>query len=609
MALSGSFSGSIRSGNYKLRVDWSASQSVTNNTSKITCALYLVQASSWSLDISGRTGNTCTINGVEHTWSAPAISNGGGKTTKLATVTSGNISHNADGTKSVTISATYKIMATISGTYYDTITASATVALDTIPRATQPTLSATSVNMGSAVTINLPRASSSFTHDLAYKFAGSDWTTIKTGATTSHIWTVPDLASKIPNATSGTVTIRCTTKNGSTTIGTKTVLLTAKVPASVVPTVHSLALSETVSGLAAQFGAFVKSKSKIRGAVSAGANGGATIKSIVTTIDGTNYSGANWTASAAPSKAGTLSASVKVTDSRGRSASKSFSYTVLDYTAPTVTALSVARINAAGTDQSDGVYMRAAWSYKVASVGGKNTASMRLEYKRSIDTSWVSTPLATGTSLTESTKKAITSVTFSTDYQYDIRLTVSDWFGTSASYSAVLPSGEVILDLAADGLGLAFGKTSEQPGVEFGWPVVGQELSAANTSGRYRTHDGMLIQWGTVSITPSAANTATTAVVTFKQSYAATPCVLLTPISSVPDRIRCSVQRNADIIGAPSTEGVAVTLYRTDTTTTGINWVAFGQAGAAAARRALLVDAGGDILRDADGAYLMTEEE
>lgn len=606
MALSGSFSGSIRSGNYKLRVDWSASQSIANNTSKITCALYLVQASSWSLDISGRTGNPLKINGESYTWSAPGVSNGGGKTTKLATVTSGTITHNADGSKSVSISASYKIMATISGTYYDTIDASATITLDTIPRATQPTLSATSVDMGKAVTINLPRASSSFTHDLAYKFAGSAWTTIKNGVTTSHAWTVPDLASKVPNATSGTVTIRCVTKNGSTTIGTKTVLLTAKVPASVVPSVYGLALTETVSGLAAQFGAFVKSKSKIRGAVNAGANGGATLKSIQTTFDGTNYSGANWTASASPTKAGTLSATVKATDSRGRSTSKTFTYTVLDYTAPTVTALSAHRVNAAGADQSDGVHMRAAWTYKVASVGGKNTADMRLEYKRAADSSWSNAPLVTGTKLTESTNQLVTNATFSTDYQYDIRLTVSDWFGSVATYYAVLPSGEVIIDLAADGLGIAFGKTSEQPGIEFGWPIVSQELSAASTSGLYRTHDGLLVQWGTVNITPSAANTATTKVVTFEQPYAATPCVLLTPISSVPDRIRCSVQRNAEVIGAPNTEGVAVTLHRSDTTATGINWVAFGPAGPAA-RRVLIADADGNIVRDADGAYIVSK--
>ena len=51
MASSGSFSGSIHSGHYVLRVDWSQSQNISDNTSTITCKLYLVN--DWSLSISG----------------------------------------------------------------------------------------------------------------------------------------------------------------------------------------------------------------------------------------------------------------------------------------------------------------------------------------------------------------------------------------------------------------------------------------------------------------------------------------------------------------------------------------------------------------------------
>lgn len=222
MALSGSFSGSIVSGNYKLRVDWSAAQSVANNTSKITCVMYLVQERSWSLNISSRSDNRTTINSTAHTWSSPAINNSGGKTTKLATVTSGNIAHNADGSKSVTISATFNIEATISGSFRSTITASATVNLNDIPRATQPAVSSSSVNMGSAVTISLPRAASSLTHNLAYQFNGGSWTSIATGVGTSYSWTVPDVASSIPPATSGRFRIRAITYSGSKSVGTNT---------------------------------------------------------------------------------------------------------------------------------------------------------------------------------------------------------------------------------------------------------------------------------------------------------------------------------------------------------------------------------------------------
>lgn len=466
MALSGSFSGSIASGKYKLRVDWSATQNVSANTSNVTCTAYLVQASSWSLNISSRTDNSANIAGTSRTWTSPAISNGGGKTTKLATLTSGTITHNSDGTKSVTLSVTFNIEATISGTYYSKITASDTVTLNTIPRATQPTLSASSVNMGSSVTINTPRASSAFTHDLAYAFAGSSWTTIATGVGTSRAWTVPDLASSIPNATSGTVTIRCITKNGSTTIGTKTVLLTAKVPTSVVPTISAVTLTEATSGLAAQFGAYIQGKSTIKATITAAGAKGSTIKKYSTTFQGKTYTGSSWTSSAVASS-GTLSLVTTITDSRGRTAKKTTSISVLAYSTPKVTEFQAFRANTEGSVDDQGTRASISFAYSVASLGGKNTAHMTITYKRSTETTW-SEPLTNSYGLTNSGIMLL-SETFSTDYQYDLRMQVKDWFGATSTYTAALPSGAVIMDLSADGKGVSFGKTSERDGVEFGW--------------------------------------------------------------------------------------------------------------------------------------------
>lgn len=574
MALSGSFSGSIRSGNYRLRVDWAATQSVSGYYSKITCVMYLVQASGWSLSIGSRSDNVTVIAGAGKTWSSPAISNGGGKTTKLATVTSGNIAHNADGSKSVEISATFEINATISGTYYDKITASTTVTLDTIPRATAPKLSATSATMGGTVTISMPRASSSFTHDLAYKGLGADWTTITTGAGTSYTWTVPNRASSIPNATSGTLTVRCTTKNGSTTVGSKSVTLTAKVPSSVVPTISAATFVEAVSGISTQFGAFVQGKSKAKATITAAGASGSTIKTITSTLQGKSYTGASWTSDVL-SRSGTYPVSVVVKDSRGRSASKSYSITVQPYAPPTISTLDVYRCDTTGAPKDDGTSVWVAWSFSTSSVGGKNTVSALLEYKRTTESTW-QTMLGILGQNTESAG-VISGITLSTDYQYDIRLTVTDFFG-SQNRTAILPTGRVILDLKADGTGLAIGKASEKAGLEIAWPVDGQQLTTQTQAGQYKTFDGLLLQWGTVNITPSAADVATTAVVEFPIKYSATPTVVVTPISSVPGSLSVSVQRGEEITGGDNTAAVAVTLVRSGTTATGINWLAIGPA-------------------------------
>ena len=570
MALSGSFSGSILSGNYKLRVDWSATQSVSNNTSKITCVMYLVQASSWGLGINTRSDNSTTINGTRYAWTSPAISNGGGKTTKLATVTSGNIAHNSDGSKSVTISATFQINATISGTYRDTITATATIALNTIPRATQPTLSASSADMGASVTVTMSRASSSFTHDLAYKVGSGSYVSITSGAGTSYSWTIPDVASQIPNATSVQLTLRCTTKSGSTSVGTKYAYITAKVPASVVPPAPTLAIEDATAGLAAKFGAYVQSKSALKVSIAAAGIKGSTITAYQTTVLGKTYTGSSFTTGILASS-GTVTLVSKVKDSRGRwSASRTTTVTVLAYATPQINTLHAYRVNASGAADEQGEYIAVQYKYSVSSLNSKNTASMAIAWKKTSEDTW--TNLLTGTALSGNTTAKPTTPKFSTEFQYDIRITVSDWFNSPRVYTTTLPSAAVILDLLASGKGIAFGKVAEVEGIDFGWNMVGFE--AVTGAGILRL-GGFLLQWGNVNITPSAAGTPTTVIVTFERPFTATPTVLATPVSGVPQTLAVAVQRSTDLVGDPKAAH-AITLTREGTTTTGINWLAIG---------------------------------
>ena len=471
MALTGSFTGSILDGNYTLRVSWSATQNVAANTSRILCDLFLVQASSWDLNIAGRSDNSVTVNGSRYVWPSAAIDSSGGTTTKLATITTSDIAHNSDGTKTVTISATFNIRATISGTYYESITASASISLDRIARATQPGLSASVADMGTSITISLPRADDNFTHDLAYSFAGGAYVSIATDVGTSQAWTVPDVASSIPNAASGTLTVRAITKSGSTTIGTKYAVMTARVPASVLPTVGTVSTVEATTGLASRFGAFVQNKSAINVSISGTGAKGSTIKEYQATLLGKAYSGSSWTSDVL-SSSGTLS--VKVKDSRGRwSAAKNVSITVLPYSPPAISAFRVYRVDTAGNAAEDGERLAVVYNYAVASLDGKNTASMTIEYKRSTVTTW--TQLLTGSALSADTTAKPTTA-FSTDYRFDVRITVTDYFGAVATYQATLPSGAVILDLLADGSGISFGKVADRSGADFGFDPKGRVL-------------------------------------------------------------------------------------------------------------------------------------
>lgn len=148
----------------------------------------------------------------------------------------------------------------------------------------------------------------------------------------------------------------------------------------------------------------------------------------------------------------------------------------------------------------------------------------------------------------------------------------------------------------------------EEAGARFIQPIAGQELTTQTQAGQYKTFDGFLVQWGGVTITPTAAGEPTTAIVKFPLPFAATPTVLATPVSSVPHSISVSVQRAASLVGDPA-EAVAVTLTRDGTTATGISWVAFGRAQDTTVPVGyILRDADGLTLRDADG-YTLTVEE
>lgn len=444
------------------------SQSIANNTSNVTVSV----TAKWtygSYNSTGQCTGSITIDGTKYDFTGLVFNKGqttsGSEVIMTKTV---NVAHNADGTKTLSCSASF-----VTGVSSGTVTASASKTLTTIARASTPTVSSSSVDMGSDVIIAMDRASSSFTHNLAYSFAGGYYTSIATGVGESYKWTTPDLASSIPSATSGTVTIRCVTKNGDTTVGIKTVTMTLKVPASVVPTISNVTTAEVTSGLAAQFGAFVKGKSKIKATLTAAGAKGSTVKSYSTTFNGKTYAGSSWISDLVTAS-GSLNLVTTVTDSRGRTAKKTTTITVLDYAPPEIYAMQVYRVNAEGGADQDGVYIAVRYKYAVTSLGSKNTTSMIVQYKQSTATEW--STLLTGTALSADTTALPTSPTFSTDYQYDVRLTVVDWFDAAANYTVQLPSGAVILDIRSDGMGLGFGKTAEREGVDFGWSPKGAVL-------------------------------------------------------------------------------------------------------------------------------------
>lgn len=148
------------------------------------------------------------------------------------------IAHNADGSKTLPLSCTF----TPNNGYHESITVTANISLTTIPRASSVSVNAGTI--GSPITINISRHSSSFKHTVRYVW-GNKSGTIASNVDTSTTWMIPlDFANEIPNSTSGTGTIYVDTYSAGTKTGTQSTILTASIPPNMKPTLSNVTLTD-----------------------------------------------------------------------------------------------------------------------------------------------------------------------------------------------------------------------------------------------------------------------------------------------------------------------------------------------------------------------------
>ena len=213
--------------------------------------------------------------------------------------------------------------------------------LPDIPRASS--VSDMTGTLGSAMTININRKVSSYTHTVKYNFGALNGT-IATGVGSSVSWTPPlNLATAMPNKTSDWGNITVDTYNGSNKIGSATCRLTLNVPSTMIPTLGSITLTDgntAVKNLLNTANTFAEIVSDIKVAFNSAAGiQGSTItgyyaeivnKNQSTNTNNGNLGLINWNGSA--------QVKAWVTDSRGRSSNTvTTNITVLEYFLPTLT--------------------------------------------------------------------------------------------------------------------------------------------------------------------------------------------------------------------------------------------------------------------------------
>ena len=337
--------------------------------------------------------------------------------------------------------------------------------------ASQPGMSAYTLDMGTQVTLYTNRQSSAATHTLRYSFFSVNQT-IATGVADSCAWTPPvSLAAQIPNAASGWGTLLCDTYVNGKLVSTKSCTFTLRVPASVAPTISGVSIAEATAGIAAQFGAYVRTRSTLAVSIAASGAQGSTVSSCRTTLDGAAYTGASFTSNTL-NTAGSLTLTVTVTDSRGRIASTTRTIAVLDYSPPSLTKFTAERCNSSGTaPQMDGTRVRISVGGSVSPVGTKNAISCTVYYKTSSASAWTQAASITPSSYSVNTTNLLLPQTFNALSSYDLKVRLQDSF-YYIEQTVSIGTKQVMMDFYKDGSGVAFGKVAETPGaVEFGWPV------------------------------------------------------------------------------------------------------------------------------------------
>lgn len=316
-----------------------------------------------SASTSNVTANSCTLSASANVtcnkWEYSL--NGGSSWTTFSTTSGTSASTTISGLSPAT-TYTITVRATRSS---NSVTGTATASASTLGFSTIASIGAT--NTGSRNTLTFLSYSGSFYFRIQYKLgntvlATEDIGTVTAGTTKSYTSTYAFPHSLLPNSTSATITATLYTYSNSgysTLVGSDTKTFTLSVPSSIVPSISSVTLApyNTNSWINSK-GYWVAGFTRADVTTSATAGSGASISSIVATGDITG-TGASFRSGVLSS--GTKSVTITVTDSRGRTATRTVTQVVQAYNSPTATIVSAQRgtyANGTWTADEDGNHIR-----------------------------------------------------------------------------------------------------------------------------------------------------------------------------------------------------------------------------------------------------------
>ena len=341
---------------------------------------------------------------------------------------------------------------------------------------------------GSTITVQWT-AQGNFAHRLSFSLGSAAVTGVQVAAgTNQYRFTIPtSWNAQLPTTTSGTATVTLTTIADGTDIGTDSETFTVSVPASVVPSIGSLTAAKVNNNpTVAAWDIYLQGHSQVAlTASSLVAGDGATISSVRFT--GENCDVTNYTSSASTSATsnviesyGSLTYTALVTDSRGRTATRTVTISVTAYAKPTVTFFYGWRCDSDGTvNPVTGESLSAQVRYSYTNING-NTVTNTLSYKKTTESTYTTafTDVATGA------YKVFAIDTADMASTYDLQFTITDTLqNTTTVYAKVSSVVGIAFGLKNDRA--RFGGACRQSGLEIDWPTQIDNRLSIKTDNAY----------------------------------------------------------------------------------------------------------------------------
>lgn len=489
------------------KIEWESTANNSANTSSVTASLYY-KRNNTGFTTQGTGNFSITIDGQKYTASKyMTITNSPWVLAMTATKT---VSHNDDGSKTISISST----GAIPDTTLTSTSCSGRITLDKIARASTLT-SAANKTLGNACSIKWTPLSKSFRYKLKFSLGEWSYTTGAIHPNTTSAYTYADytlpltVANQITTAKTGTMTVALYTysdSDASTQVGSassKTFTVTVPNNASTKPTV-TMELSP-VSSLGSAFSSlYVKGKSKVKADISATGKYGAKISSYKLYVSGKSYN--------SPYQSGYLSTSGTITvkgrayDSRGYYNDIEEDITVIPYSKPTLlpasgeSSIICARCDDNGNLSESGTYLKvkAKRSYSKVTSDGAQKNFCIIRYRIREDTtntfsSWSTILAKTASSDTVDVK--LSDVVSSAETAYFVQIGVVDDIGESDAVQIAVPSDSVVIDVPEEHKGkrmglMRYAQDTDEPGIDVGAPfhggavdnfTLGERITASST--------------------------------------------------------------------------------------------------------------------------------